>query len=141
MILGYWYFVECKPSEDPLDETDHPAENRKTAALIESSTSFDLSDFRPFLQQLQAHVSGGFGQRTVDHIADLATRMKHEEARSLEYVVTFRGQQCPLKIRLFRDDVAEITPYFHSPKPLAELIDSAMESLFLGTRHVITHFD
>ena len=130
ILLGYWYFVEREPSEPSQVELEDGQQDGADEPLVESSTSFDPSDIRPFLEQLQPHFSGGFGERVVAHISDLAARMKHNEERSLEYVVTYCGKPRPLKIGLFRDDIEEITAYFHSPQPVADLIDSEMESFF-----------
>jgi hypothetical protein len=130
-LLGYWYFVEREPAEQSPEETRDDPQADTDAVLVESSTSFNQAGFLPYLQQIQCHFSGGFGGRVVDHIAGLALRMKHNEERSMEYLVTFRDRSCPLKIGLFRDDLEEITVYFHCPKPLADLIDSEMESFIL----------
>ncbi len=56
--------------------------------------------------------------------------MNHEEERSLEYRVVFKGQHVPLNIGLFKDDPAAITIYFHAPRALAEFITSEMDSFF-----------
>jgi hypothetical protein len=130
MVLGYWYFVEREPPDPLMDDTDDQPQGHDSEPMVESSTSFDMSDFKPFLQQLRTQLSGGFGERIIDHISDFAARMKHDEEKSLEYLVTFRGRQCPLKLGVFRDDAGEITAYFHSPQPLADVIDSEIKSFF-----------
>lgn len=129
-ILGYWYFVEREPDGVPPDESDTLHKDEQPAKLQESSTSFDLSDLAPFLQRLSPQITGGYTAKVISHMADLAARMKHEEERSLEYQVVFQGQQVPLNIALFKDDIEEITIYFHTPKPLADFIDSEMDSFF-----------
>ena len=129
-ILGYWYFVDREPDGVPPDESDALHRGEETTKLQESSTSFDLSDLAPFLQRLSSQITGGYTAKVVAHVADLAARMKHEEERSLEYQVVFQGQHIPLNIDLFKDDIEEITIYFHTPKLLADFIDSEMDSFF-----------
>lgn len=129
-ILGYWHFVEREPDGVPPDESDALHRDEQATKLQESSTSFDLSDLAPFLQRLSTQITGGYTAKVISHIADLAARMTHEEERSLEYQVVFQGQHVPLKIVLFKDDIEEITIYFHTAKTLADFIDSEMASFF-----------
>jgi hypothetical protein len=123
IILGYWYFADREPYHVPPDESDYLHRNEQPTKLQESSTSFDLTDFAPFLRRLSSQITGGYTAKVVDHLAGLAATMKHEQERSLEYEAVFRGQRCPLNIGLFKDDAEEITIYFHTPKPLADFID------------------
>ena len=128
--LGYWYFVEREPDGVPPDESDTLHRDEQPTKLHEISTSFDLSDLTSFLQRLLLQITGGFTEKVILHVADLAARMKHEEERSLEYEVVYQGQRIPLNIGLFKDDIEEITIYFHTPKPFADFIDSEMASFF-----------
>lgn len=129
-FLGYWYFVEREPDEVPPDESDYLQRGQQPLELQESSTSFDLPDLAPFLQRLSSEITGGYSEKVIAHVADLAARMKHEEERDLQYEVVFRGRRIPLHISLFKDDIEEITVYFHTAKPLSEFIDHEMDSFF-----------
>ena len=130
-ILGYWYFVEREPDGVPPDESDALHRDEQPTKLQESSTSFDLSDLAPFLQRFSPQITGGYSAKVISHIADLGARMKHEEEHSLEYQVVFQGQRVALNIGLFKNDIEEITIYFHTPKPLADFIDREMASFFV----------
>lgn len=132
-ILGYWHFVEREPDGVPSDESDTLHSGEPLTKLRESSTSFDLPDLAPFLQRLLPQVTGGYTAKVIAHIVDLSACMSHEEERSLEYHVVFQGQRVPLNIGLFKDDIEEITIYFHTPKPLADFIESEM-ALFFAER-------
>lgn len=129
-ILGYWYFAERKPHEAAPDESDYVHRDQQPTKLQESSTSFDLPALTPFLQRLSPHITDGYSNEVIGHIADLSARLKHEEQRSLEYEVVFQGQRIPLNIGLFKDDIEEITIYFHTTKSLADLIDAETGSFF-----------
>ncbi len=133
-ILGYWYFLEREPNSVPPDESDYLQRDQPPPTLEESSTSFDLPDVAPFLRCLSARISGGYTDKVIDHIHDLASRMKHEEERSLDYEVVFQGQRIPLNIGLFKDDIEEISIFFHTTKPLVEFIDNEMGSFFAERR-------
>ena len=128
IILGYWYFVEREPDDVPPDESDYLHRDEQPTKLQESSTSFDLPDFAPFLKRLSSQITGGYTAKVIDHLVGLAVTMKHEQERSLEYEAIFRGKQTPLNIGLFKDDAEEITIFFHTPKPLADFIDSEIEA-------------
>lgn len=130
IILGYWYFAERESDHVPPDKSDYLHRDEQPTKLREISTSFDLPDFAPFLKRLSSQITGGYTAKVVDHLAGLAATMKHEQERSLEYEAVFRGQRCPLNIGLFKDDAEEITIYFHTPKPLADFIDSEIEAFF-----------
>lgn len=130
IILGYWYFAEREPDHDPPDESDYLHSHQQSTKLHESSTSFDLPDFAPFLKRLSSQITGGYTAKVIDHLTGLAATMKHDQERSLEYEVVFLGQRCPLNIGLFKDDAEEITIYLHTPKPLADFIDREIEAYF-----------
>jgi hypothetical protein len=129
-LLGYWYFVERPSNETPPDKSDYLHHNEESQELHESSTSFDLPDLKPFLQRLLPHVTGGYTQDIIDHLTQLSEHMKHEDERSLDYEVIYQGNRIPLKIGLFKDDLNEVTVYFHTTKSLSDFIDSEMETFF-----------
>ena len=130
IVLGYWYFAEREMNPVPPDESDYRWGGEQPMKLQESSTSFDLTDFAPFLGRLSSQITGAYTGKVMDHLVSVATTMKHEQEQSFEYEVVFQGQRCPLKIGLFKDDADEITVYFQAPKPLADFIDTEMEAFF-----------
>lgn len=130
IVLGYWYLAERDHDHVPPDESDYLHRDEQQTNLQESSTSFDLPDFAPFLKRLSSQIKGGYTAKVVDHLAGLAATMKHDQERSLEYEAVFRGQRCPLNIGLFKDDADEITICFHTPKQLADFIDNEIEAFF-----------
>jgi hypothetical protein len=130
IFLGYWYFAEREPEDVPPDESDYLHRDELPTMLHESSTSFDLPDFAPFLNRLSSRIKGGYSAKVIDHLVALAAAMKYKQERSLEYEAIFQGQRCPLNIGLFKNDSQEITIYFHTPGPLADFIDSEIEAFF-----------
>jgi hypothetical protein len=90
IILGYWYLAEREPDHDPPDESDYLDGHQQSTKLHESSTSFDLPDFAPFLKRLSFQITGGYTAKVIDHLTGLAATMKHDQERRLEYEVTIQ---------------------------------------------------
>lgn len=135
MLIGYCYFFEREPVQPSLDESDWLHREELSPKLEESSTDFDLRNLEPFLRRLGPYITGGYSEKAIAHITQAAHRMKHGEERSLECQVTFQQQQVPLNIGLFKDDVDEITVYFHTTQSLVKLIDAETQA-FIAEREM-----
>ena len=129
-LLAYWYFVEREPDPSWTDGQSDVSNKETSQPLTESSTSFRLGDFEPFLERLIPYLSGGFDKRVVSHLVQLVRLMKHIEERQLQYQVLFRGETAPLQISLFKSDIEEITVYFFTHPSLADLISNEMDNFF-----------
>lgn len=113
-------------ADDSGDSTGESGMHR----LDESSTSFDLEDFRPFLERLACLTDDGLGEAKVDFLSGLAARLPHGGERTLRYEIGFEGERVPLHLALFKDELEGVSVHFLTTARLALAIDSEMERFF-----------
>lgn len=126
-LLVLWYLFEReRPSPVDTEETL----SSLSESLHESSTEFDLQDVPAFLRRIVPHITRGFGEREVSRLVSCAARLSHDCESQIEFQVVFQSVPTPLQVRLFRDDASSVGVYFFTSLPLADLLDSEMESFF-----------
>jgi hypothetical protein len=81
-----------------------------------------------FLRRIVPHITRGFGEREISRLTSFAERLPHNRESQTEFQVVFQNASAPLRVRLFKGDVSSIGVYFFTSKPLADLLDSEMES-------------
>jgi hypothetical protein len=126
-LVLLWYLFERERPTPPATEEEL---STLSESLHESSTEFDLPDFPAFLRRVVPHITRGFGEREVSRLTSLAERLPHNRESQTEFQVVFHDTPTPLRTRLFKDDVSSIAVYFFTSQPLADLLDSEMESFF-----------
>jgi hypothetical protein len=95
--------------------------------LIESSTEFDLEDFKPFLQTI---ILKNFTESHILKLVSFAHSMKHDSERKFQYHVVYKENETPLEIVLFKNDLSSIAVYFFSNQELANHIDTQIDIFF-----------
>ncbi|MEK0451402.1 MAG: hypothetical protein RL088_3670 [Verrucomicrobiota bacterium] len=126
-LVVLWYLFE---RERPIPPATEEELSTLSESLHESSTEFDLPDFPAFLRRIVPHITRGFGEREVSRLASLAGRLPRNRENQTEFQVVFQGAPTPLRVRLFRSDVACIGVHFFTSQALADLLDSEMDSFF-----------
>ena len=122
-MIGYWYWLEREPFS-----ADNSAEWPESGPeLHESSTDFHPEELGLFLQRVSGLVQKGFSAREVTHVAQLASSLRHNDERMLDYEVTFEGRRIPLKITLFKGDVTSVGVAFFTSKNLARHLDQQID--------------
>ena len=94
--------------------------------LKEASSNFDAKDVVSFLQVVSGLVESGFGLTERNQLLETIKSMKVDEKKSIEFSVTFKAQQTPLKVSVHIDDIDAVDLYFYSVPGLAEAIHAEL---------------
>lgn len=127
LLVALAALASCSSKEEPTVELTHEP---STAALMESSTSFDTPNLQPFLERLVPLVESGFGQAEVAEVMAAAVALKHNAEAEFSFNIRNRDTSARLEIGLFADDFEVVDVYFMSPPQLAKQIDAEIVSYF-----------
>lgn len=99
----------------------------KQSKLHEFSTNFDVDAVRPFLERIQPLMASGFSSGEIERVCQLIATLSHGQELMLEFQVRYAGEDTPLQIRVFMDDLAAPDVYFYSSTALAQTIAATCE--------------
>ena len=99
------------------------------SGLAEASTNFDLENVEPFLERVASHVDG-FEPAEVTALATEISAMSISDEKTWEFSVTYNGQEVPLHVRAFMDDIEAPDLFFFTTPELAEVINSEIFAYF-----------
>jgi len=90
--------------------------------LVEASMNFDADMVGPFLERLSG-LAAGFGPAQIDEVLKVVNELDVDEERQLDFRVTYQGDEVPMRISVFKDDIDAPDVYFFGPPALIEEIN------------------
>ena len=118
-----------KEADQPADDDVSPfspASRPPHEGSVESSTCFDLDQVVPFLDRVAALVKG-FGPPDIQRIESCLFDMEPDQEASFDFQVRHQGDEMPLQIRIYMDDIDTPDMAFFTSPELAEAIDQLMD--------------
>jgi hypothetical protein len=94
--------------------------------LGEASMNFDTEGLQEYVQRLPPLIDAGFGEHEIARLMAEVREMEHDEERSLDFPITWRGKPTTLLVTLFMDDIDAPDVGFLALPDLAERIDADM---------------
>jgi hypothetical protein len=102
-------------------------EEQMVGKFEEASMNIDIENLKPFLLRIVSFMEKGFSTDEIDKVMALA-HLPHDSDEEIGFSVVFQGQQTPLIIRVFMDDIQNPDIYFFTSPQLAERISKEFEA-------------
>jgi hypothetical protein len=94
--------------------------------MAEASMSFDTSAVKPFLQRLENLLEDGFGDPEIQDVMEVIDSLAVDDETEVRYDVTFAGEELPLRIRVYMNDIDSPDVGFITAPDLADRIQEEM---------------
>lgn len=98
--------------------------------IEEASTNFDMEQVEPFLRAVSELVEKGFGNEEIKRLLNMIEGMEHDDEKFVEFQVVYFGEEMPLVISVFMDDIDSPDISLFTFPVLAEVIDTEIEKMF-----------
>jgi hypothetical protein len=94
--------------------------------MAEASMGFDTSTVRPFLERLEVLLEDGFGDPEIQDVMEVIDSLAVDDETEVRYDITFAGEEFPLRIRIFMNDIDSPDIGFITSPDLADRIQEEM---------------
>ncbi len=88
--------------------------------------NFDTSGVRPFLERLEDLLEDGFGDPEIQDVMEVIDTLAVDDETEVRYEVMFAGEDVPLRIRIYMDDIDSPDIAFVTSPDLADRIQEEM---------------
>jgi uncharacterized protein Smg (DUF494 family) len=94
--------------------------------MAEASMNFDTSGVRPFLERLEDLLEDGFGDPEIQDVMEVIDSLAVDDETEVKYDITFAGEELPLRIRIYMEDIDSPAIAFVTAPDLADRIQEEM---------------
>jgi len=95
----------------------------------DTSANLDAEQVEPLCKRIATFIDAGFGETEIDALVKKLQRLKPDGTYQVVYSITYKGTLCPVRVRVFMDDVDSPDIHFFAPLGLARRIDREFQQL------------
>ena len=118
---------------EPRKTAEEGPTNEGQGQLVETSTNFDGSEVKPFLDRLVPLIDSGFAEQQVNQAVEATKSLDVDAEWERTFVIVYRGDRSLLRLYVYMDDIDSPDIHFLSNPGLVAEIAREIETFIEET--------